>query len=131
MQLTTSTAASVLGVPRKSLDNILVAHARHFPVRGKQGRSRRISYRLLERIAVALVLSRDLRAPFGPSLAIADAIIQGDGEHTPGSFTSVQVDLSALRATLSRAITTALEETSRPRRGRPPRNRENERGAFE
>ena len=130
MQLTTPTAAVVLGISRKSLDNILVTHARHFPLRGKQGRSRRISYGFLERIAVALVLNRDLGAPIGPSLAMADSVIQRAGTHQTGSLTTVQFDLVALRATLSHAIATALEETPRPRRGRPPHDHNDKRGAF-
>ena len=59
-KLTTTAAAATLGVDTKALDNILSREASHLVPRGARGKSRRISAHVLELVAVALLLKRDL-----------------------------------------------------------------------
>jgi hypothetical protein len=131
MKLTTTTAAVALGVSPKALDNLL-SHSRGtvVPV-GRRGRSRQLTYGAVERIAIAMLLNRDLSMPLGAALDVAESLIAGDGRCRIGSVGSLSFDLRDVRSSLGRAIATTLEEIPHPRRGRPRRSDDGRRGAFD
>ena len=78
-KLTTETAALALGIDRKAFDNLLARQARGFLVAGRRGKSRRIDVAVLERIAVALILSRDIGVSVAKGLDFAEAILREPG----------------------------------------------------
>ncbi|MBI1809416.1 MAG: hypothetical protein HYR75_05905 [Gemmatimonadetes bacterium] len=119
MKLTTSTAAAALGVPVKTLDNVLTRRPRALAPAGRRGRRRQLSFQALEHVAIALLLQRDLGTPIETALRLARALVAGDGHHAIGSIGVLRLDLARLRASLERSVAVALEETALPRRGRP------------
>jgi hypothetical protein len=130
VRLTTATAAVALGISQKRLDNILARRPYALVASGRRGRSRKLSPHLLEHVAVAILLNRDLGTPLGDSIRLARSLIGGDGHHALGALGSLRFDLASLRHSLDDAIASALEETPTPRRGRPPIRRNDKRGAF-
>jgi hypothetical protein len=123
VNLTTRAAALALGVERKVLDNILAREARAFVDAGSRGRSRRIDFEALERIAIALILGRDLGVPLTRGLELAEEIMRTPGnlELAIGTLTTLRFDTERLHRALEAATADALEEYVPPRRGRPPR----------
>lgn len=121
--LTTQTAALALGVERKILDNILAREAKPFASAGRRGKNRRIDFPTLERIAIALILNRDLGVPISKGLDLAERILRAprDRELPLGSLMSLRFDTAHLHRALESAIADAVEEFVPPRRGRPPR----------
>lgn len=130
--VTAATAAEVLGVDRKTFDNLLLRIGESAAPRGKQGVERRVPVALIEE----LLLTRDLGE--GLSIGARDAYelarrllgrgIGGAGEpvHFVGSlhageFIQVGVDLAALRETLQARLEHAIETVVRRPRGRPPK----------
>jgi len=118
--LSTHTAAAALGVEKKTLDNILAREARPFFRSGSRGRSRRIPISVIERIAVALILNRDLGTPVARGLELAKNLIDENSSQTAaGPLTTVAFDVGRLRKTLERSVDDALESMAEPIRGRP------------
>ena len=116
----TDVAAHALGIPRKTLDNILSREARALMKEGRRGKKRRIDFDTLEHIAIALLLGRDLAIPIATGLRLAAQVSQmPDGDIPVSSFTSIRCDLPRLRATLEAAIIDALDGFVPARRGRP------------
>jgi hypothetical protein len=130
VKLTTTTAAAALGVSVKTLDNILARKPRTLTPAGRRGRSRHLPLHVLEHVAVAMLLNRDLGSPLPRSLQLAGALIQGRGRHPVGAIGALHFDLASLRTSLALAVATALEEAPLAPRGRPPRRTKNKRGAF-
>jgi hypothetical protein len=118
--LFTATAAIALGVDRKTLDNVLAREARFLVPPGSRGRARRVPVAAIERIAIALVLNRDLGVGIARGLELAEEV-EGctDGRVRTGSLTTLHFDLPLLRRTLEPAIDDALEGVAHPSRGRP------------
>jgi hypothetical protein len=121
--LSSGAAARVLGVDDKLLDNILARQAKTFLRDGRRGRGRQIDFATLERIAIALILNRDLDVPVTRGLLLADEILRSptEVELSVGPLTALRFDIARLRVSLSAAIAETLEEFIAPRRGRPPR----------
>jgi len=120
--LSTAAAAAALGIDRKALDNVLAREASSLVASGRRGRSRRIPMAALERIAVALVLSRDLGVGIARGLELAAAIIAAPASSIPaGSLCTVTFEVARLRHALERAVDEALESIAEPVRGRPRR----------
>lgn len=118
--LSTQSAAAALGVERKTLDNILAREARRFFQNGRRGRSRRIPISVLERVAVALILNRDLGIPVGRGLELAGNFLAEDSSPiAAGTLTTIAFDVERLRKTLERSVDDALESMAEPIRGRP------------
>jgi len=118
---TVATAALVLGVSVKWLDNVLS----HFSVPGivqeRQGVSRRITIDGL----LQLSLLHSLVYELGTTLVAATQIAQrlaaaGFVELSQGI--TIRADLDALRANLIDRLEHAVEIAPVPRRGRPPKN---------
>jgi hypothetical protein len=119
--LSTDAAAAALGVSRKTLDNILAREARHLLQPGSQGRSRRIPIPALERIAVALILNRDVGITVSRGLEVSEELLRAASAHVElGPLTTLTFDVAKLRAALDRSIGDVLESIAEPTRGRPP-----------
>lgn len=121
--LSSAAAARVLGIDRRLLDNLLARQARPFLRAGTRGRSRRIEFATLERLAVALIFRRDLDIPVVRGLALAEEILgtpQG-AELSVGPLTTLRFDAAQLHRALDTAIAETVEEFIPPKRGRPVR----------
>ena len=120
-KLTTSTAAAAIGVDSKALDNILSREATHLLPRGARGKSRRISLNVLELIAIALVLKRDLGIPIARGLDLATKLVESaSGEIQIGRVGSLRFNINPLRYAMQQSIADIVEQTVPPERGRPP-----------
>jgi len=119
--LSTDTSAAALGIDRKTLDNMLAREGRSLIGAGSRGRSRRISVDALERIAVALILNRDLGVSIAKGLALAEQVVGSPSSQViVGSLSTLTFDLPRLRKALERSIDEALESVAERTRGRPP-----------
>ena len=120
-KLTTITAAATLGIDTKALDNILSREASHLVPRGARGKSRRISAHVLELIAVALLLKRDLGIPIARGLDLAIKLGESvSGEIPFGRFGRLSFNTNPLRSAMQQSIADIVEQTVPPERGRPP-----------
>jgi hypothetical protein len=121
--LSTNASATALGVDRKTLDNVLAREGRSLIGAGSRGRSRRISIDMLERIAVALILNRDLGVSIAKGLALAEKVVDSPSSQVNvGSLSTLTFDLPRLRKALERSIDETLEGVAERIRGRPPRS---------
>jgi hypothetical protein len=119
-KLSTDTSAAALGIDKKALDNILAREARPLVPNGSRGKSRRISIDVLERIAIALVLQRDLGVGIAMGLDLAGRILKSPSRSTAiGSLGSLTFDAARLRAALEHSVNEALESVPERTRGRP------------
>lgn len=123
--LTTAAAAAALGVDRKLLDNILSKEACYLIGKGARGRARRIDFPALQRIAIALVLARDLGVSVARGLKLAEAVLvdENRGAVAIGSLIRLQFDLPQLNRAVEEAVVDTLEGFVTPKRGRPPHAR--------
>lgn len=121
--VSTRTAAIALGVAPKQLDNVLAREAKALLGRGSRGRERRIPFVALERVAIALILNRDLGVSVARGLELATRLhADPQSEEVPvGSLAAVRFDVSRLRRALESAVGEAIEEEAPARRGRVPR----------
>ncbi len=121
--LSSNAAAHVLGVDGRLLDNILARQARSLLRAGRRGKARRIEFATLERLAVALILDRDLDIPVARGLRLAEEILRSprEVELSVGPLTTLRFDIAQLHRALEAAIAETLEEFVPPQRGRPPR----------
>lgn len=118
--LSTDAAAAALGIDRKSIDNILSREARHLLPAGDRGRSRRIPIPALERISIALILSRDIGITIARGLDVAEKILGSAASRVElGPLSTLAFDLTKLRSALERSVSDALESVAEPTRGRP------------
>ena len=118
--LSTHAAATALGVDRKTLDNALAREARLLIGPGRRGRSRRIPLPVLEQLAIAFVLTRDLGVGLGKGLELAGRIVDAAGAPVRfGSLGELSFDSAQLRRVLDQSIGEVLESTAESLRGRP------------
>ncbi len=118
--VTTATAALVLGVERKSLDNLLNRIDPGALPRGRQGVERRIPIALLETLAITSDLMATLGSPARETFHVARLIAAAEGARAQlGPFVSVSVDLPSLRRELNERLEQAIERVVRRPRGRP------------
>lgn len=133
--VTTATAAAVISIDRKSLDNLLSRIGADAGARGRQGVERKIPVRMLEEIALTVELGERLRIPVREAYALARQLLGRDalravtpslqpepefvGSVNLGPFIHLGADLRALRAQLQARLELAIEMHVRPRRGRP------------
>lgn len=119
--MTTATAAAVLGIERKSLDNLILRLGDSvFPV-GRQGIERRIPVTMLPELLLVADLSAELAIPARPALDLARRLLAGDRDL--GEFVTATVDQAALELEIEQRLEPAIESVVRPRRGRPRRPR--------
>jgi hypothetical protein len=117
----TRTAAAALGIEEKALDNVLSRDAAKPHHGGRQGLSRRLTFDSLLELAIAFILKRELGIPITRGLELAAHIARDPNGTAPlGAIGTLRLDTTSLRNTLSNSLAAALEDTSTPRRGRPP-----------
>lgn len=137
--ITTATAAAVLSVDRKKLDNLLSRIGTDGFKSGRQGVERRIPVAMLEEIALTSELSARLAIPAKEAFALARQLLGRDtprplesgaasgsefvGSLNLGPFVHLGADLHSLRAELHTRLEAAIESQVRPRRGRPRKPR--------
>ena len=118
--LSTASAAVALGVDRKVLDNILTRECRSIILTGRRGRSRQIPVAVLEHVAVAFILNRDLGVSIARGFELAEVLFASPSSPVPiGSLGALTFDVARLRRTLELAVDEALESVAEPARGRP------------
>jgi len=118
--LSTHAAAAALGVDRKQIDNVLAREGKALVSEGRRGKSRRIPVDVLERIAIALILARDLGVAISKGLELAGRLVQNRNAPVPiGSLGTFSFDVATLRRKLEGAVDEALESVVEPPRGRP------------
>ena len=117
--VTSATAAAVLGIRPKQLDNVLARIGPAAFPRGRQGRDRRIPVQRLPELAVTLELVARLGLPVRKAHRAADALTRGALD--TGPLLSLAVDLPTIRRRLDARLALAIESIVRPPRGRPPR----------
>jgi hypothetical protein len=143
--VTTSTAAIVLGIKRKALDNLLVRLGPEALPKGRQGVERRIPIPLLEHLALTTELSETLGVPIREAFILSRALtgkvpldqgsqdpagalegsgtepVARDGGATLGDYLRIDADLERLRQDLDARLALAIEAVVRRPRGRPRR----------
>jgi hypothetical protein len=118
--LSTDVSAAALGVDRKVLDNVLAREGRSLLPIGVRGRRRRVSTDTLERIAVALILNRDLGVSIAKGLELAERISGSPAlPIAVGAMSALAFDLPRLRDALEFSVNEALECVAERTRGRP------------
>ena len=117
--VTTATAAAVLGLKRKALDNILNRLDSALLPRGRQGVERRIPISVLADLFIATELSRSLGTPASRAFDIAQTL-SSEGGAQAGPFVLLRVDRAAVQAELDAQLEVAIESVVRKPRGRPP-----------
>lgn len=119
--VTTATAAAILGMERKSFDNLLARlHDEELP-RGRQGLERRIPVALLPQLLLCAELSGRFAIPLRVAFQIARALARGLQPGAP--FVRLDVDFELLRGEIDRQLERAVEAVVRRPRGRPPKTR--------
>lgn len=131
--VTTATAAAVLSLDRKKLDNLLSRVGADRFKNGRQGVERRIPISVLEEISLTAQLSDCLSIPAREAFAVARQLLGREvvpstngsadtvfvGSLHLGPFVNLGVNLHAFRADLHARLELAIESQVRPRRGRP------------
>src|ERR1039458_1420103 len=103
--LSTDAAALALGIEKKSLDNILSREGRSLLPSGRRGRGRRIPMAALERVAIALILDRDLGVGLANGLELAGKVLGAPTSSIQfGSLGTLSLDVESLRRKLDRSI---------------------------
>jgi hypothetical protein len=118
--LSTDVAAAAIGVERKVLDNVLAREGRLLLATGSRGRRRRISLETLERVAVAMILNRDLGVSIARGLELAERIVESPAlPISVGSLSALAFDLPRLHLLIELSVNEALESVAERTRGRP------------
>ena len=119
---TVVTAALVLGVPIKWLDNVLSHFSLQGIVQERQGVARRITIEGM----LQLYLVHSLSSELGTTIVVATQVAQklaADGLVELSNGITIRADRDALRAVLVDRLGHAVEVAPVPRRGRPPKNK--------
>lgn len=121
MNYSTADAALALGVGEKRLDNILNGPARSLLRPGTQGSARALTEDIITRVAIALLVHRDLSVPLKDGIALAGHLLESDrGEVAVGTLASVRFNIPRLRAVLRQSLADAVQDRIPVRRGRRP-----------
>ncbi len=124
--ITSQTAAQVLQITPKQLDNLLlriggVASNAESGSKGRQGRERRIPIKILPELALTLELMTGLGVGIRDGYRIASGLCSGRDLEV--GHISVRAALERLRDRIDQRLALAIETTVRAKRGRPPRER--------
>jgi hypothetical protein len=131
MRISTDAAAIALGVERRVIDNILAREAKKHLPEGRRGRRRQVPIRVLELVAISLVLQRDAGVPIARGLQIAEHLQHAPRSPVPiGSLAALSFDLARLRSALATAVDQTLETVTEPARGRPAGRPQSEAGRL-
>jgi len=119
---TVATAALVLGVPIKWLDNLLSHFSLQGIVQERQGVARRITIEGM----LQLYLVHSLSSELGTTIVVATQVAQklaADGLVELSNGITIRAGRDALRAALVDRLEHAVEVAPVPRRRRPPKNK--------
>jgi len=124
--ITSQTAAQVLEITPKQLDNLLlriggVASSSESGSKGRQGRERRIPIKTLPELALTLELVNGLEVGIRDGYRIASVLCSGQ-DHAVGHL-RISANLSSLTNQMDQRLAAAIETTVRAKRGRPPKGR--------
>ncbi len=112
--------AIAIGVDHRRLDNLITRYCRDTVPAGRRGSSRKISDAIVERLAVALLLNRDLRIPFDRGWLLSQQISAAkEGRAHFGALGTLEFDLPRLRTVVRQALADAVQDRQPVRRGRP------------
>lgn len=129
--VTSATAAAILQIDRKTLDNILLRLGPEAVPPGRQGVERRIPIGLLEDLILARDLAAGLGVPMREAFGIARQILNRTADGAPdlgaefigslpvGAYCQLGADLVRLREDLQQRVEEAVETVVRRPRGRP------------
>jgi hypothetical protein len=112
------TAALVLGLGAKEIDNILSRLAVPGVMAHTQGVDRRIGTDAILRLATAGELRELLDCPWGRALALAGQLEQTAEIRSPNGYVAIRLDQSGLRSAFSERLIEATELVVKPPRGR-------------
>jgi hypothetical protein len=117
---TVATTAVTLKVPVKCVDNVLSHNRVPGVSRNRQGVSRKLTYRAILTLEVALKIARTFSSTLPRSLELA-ALLLADRESPVniGDGLSLAIDYRELESDLASRLDHAVEVTPLPRRGRP------------
>ena len=116
---TVDVAALALGVERKFLDNLLSHHDIADCIGGRQGVRRRLARDGVVRLAIVVVLARQLGVPLARAVTLASRL-HADRAVEPAEALRIAVDLPTLERRVEARLALAVESAREPRRGRPP-----------
>lgn len=113
------TAALVLGLGAKEIDNILSRHPASGVHANVQGVDRRIGTDAILRLATARELRELLGCTWDRALSLATELERAAEIRSPSGTLAITLDRSTLRSTMSERLIEATELVVRPARGRP------------
>lgn len=126
--VTTATAATVLGIERRSLDNLLLQLGPLALPPGRQGLERRIPVSLLDTLALTTALvdrtGMRIRDAFGLASGLISPLAHpapGTTAITIGPFLRLEADVQSLKQEIAERLELAIETVVRRPRGRPRR----------
>jgi hypothetical protein len=107
----------VLGIERKSLDNLILRLGTEFLPAGRQGVERRIPVAVLADLFLVLELTETLQVPARRALELTRR--RGSSPAAWSDFLSLEVRRDRALREIELRLTHAIESVVRPRRGRP------------
>jgi len=115
-------ARHAAGTDAKWIDNLLS----HFDVPGvgggTQGVARRITLDGICHVALISRLNRELRMPVSAAVSLARRLLANQSDRAiVASGLEIHLDRRALEQEIDRRVAEAVEASTPPRRGRPPR----------
>ena len=114
--------AEALDLESRQLDNLLSRNELSGVDRKRRGVARRLTPESAVVIGFARELANALAVPLGSVLSFAETVVRQDRRDIEiGSFATLRVDLSSLRAATYTRLDAAVELVGRRRRGRPRR----------
>ena len=115
--------ALALGTNVKLVDNLVARYGRHELPTGSQGASRSIPGSVVELIAIALLLKRDLGMPFRRGWIVGAELLRSNSDSVPvGTLGTLVYDVQRLRSVVRQALADSVQDRSPVRRGRPAAN---------
>lgn len=116
-----------IGCDEKWLDNVLSQTSIPGVRRERQGVSRTVDADAVLRVALAHRIARDIGLSIRRALLLADRLVVSGGRAEYPNGTVVSVELEELRGDLEERLLEAAEVLATPRRGRPPKPRQERR----
>lgn len=115
--VTSSTAAAIIGMNRKSFDNFIARLGQSEIPRGRQGVERRIPVSLLPQLLLCAEFADRFSMPFRHAFQLTKMLANGQQPGAP--FVRLEVDFDLLRLEIDRRLESAVESVVRRPRGRP------------
>ena len=124
--VTTATAATVLGIDRRSLDNLLLQLGPLALPPGRQGVERRIPVSLLDTLALTTALIDRTGMRIRDAFGLASGLVSSPEKAasatiavTIGPFLRLEADVQSLKQETAERLELAIETVVRRPRGRP------------